>query len=405
MKQLSYRALGWMFAGLMVGAVGLVGCEDGAGGDGAVANGSLGQVGAALTAEQCSFFADGDQVTFCHAANLKKGKYVLIRTNLSGCVNGHANHEGDFISVDGTCSNEACFPVGAPYDGTVACCDNMEVVGGACACAAGYETLDGETCTDIDECAEGTDDCDANASCTNTPGSFTCVCNAGYEGDGVTCTDIDECAEGTAGCDASATCTNTAGGFDCSCNEGYEGDGSSCTDTDGCATAPCDANASCTDAPAPATGATCTCNEGYEGDGLTCSAIPAGPYCGDGVVNQPTELCDLGSSNGVGGSGCNADCTLQANVQLSARIHEHCSPSSTSIPFDQDTATLNWPPYLNRPSYVTLGAHTGIIVYSGPNFTGQQLMLTSNTNFCGTTYPNGATVNDNVLSFQLFYLP
>ena len=42
--------------------------------------------------------------------------------------------------------------------------------------------------TDIDECATaGT--CDANAACTNTPpGTFTCACNSGYDGDGTTCT-------------------------------------------------------------------------------------------------------------------------------------------------------------------------------------------------------------------------
>ena len=32
-----------------------------------------------------------------------------------------------------------------------------------------------------------TDNCDANADCTNTPGSFNCVCNAGYTGDGINC--------------------------------------------------------------------------------------------------------------------------------------------------------------------------------------------------------------------------
>ena len=42
--------------------------------------------------------------------------------------------------------------------------------------------------TDIDECAAATPPCDANADCMNTPGSFTCTCQSGYEGDGMTCT-------------------------------------------------------------------------------------------------------------------------------------------------------------------------------------------------------------------------
>ncbi len=41
---------------------------------------------------------------------------------------------------------------------------------------------------DIDECALNLDDCDANATCSNTPAPFSCACNAGYTGDGRTCT-------------------------------------------------------------------------------------------------------------------------------------------------------------------------------------------------------------------------
>ena len=41
--------------------------------------------------------------------------------------------------------------------------------------------------TDIDECTEGTDDCDDNATCENTIGSFTCTCNDGYSGSGEEC--------------------------------------------------------------------------------------------------------------------------------------------------------------------------------------------------------------------------
>ena len=41
---------------------------------------------------------------------------------------------------------------------------------------------------DIDECNENRNNCDDNANCTNTNGSFTCTCIEGWSGDGVTCT-------------------------------------------------------------------------------------------------------------------------------------------------------------------------------------------------------------------------
>ena len=45
--------------------------------------------------------------------------------------------------------------------------------------------------SDIDECTDGPNDCDNNAECDNTVGSFTCTCNTGYSGNGVTCAGTD----------------------------------------------------------------------------------------------------------------------------------------------------------------------------------------------------------------------
>ena len=46
-----------------------------------------------------------------------------------------------------------------------------------------------------------------NANCTNTEGSYRCVCNEGYDGNGTSCVDIDECHTLTP-CDTNANCTN-----------------------------------------------------------------------------------------------------------------------------------------------------------------------------------------------------
>lgn len=40
---------------------------------------------------------------------------------------------------------------------------------------------------DIDECILLKDNCDSNAKCMNSEGSFTCTCKKGYSGNGVTC--------------------------------------------------------------------------------------------------------------------------------------------------------------------------------------------------------------------------
>ena len=41
---------------------------------------------------------------------------------------------------------------------------------------------------DIDECAERTHDCDVNAECNNTLGSYNCTCKDGFQGNGSNCT-------------------------------------------------------------------------------------------------------------------------------------------------------------------------------------------------------------------------
>ena len=41
--------------------------------------------------------------------------------------------------------------------------------------------------TDINKCSGKTHNCHLNAFCTNTKGSYRCVCKEGYTGDGKSC--------------------------------------------------------------------------------------------------------------------------------------------------------------------------------------------------------------------------
>ena len=98
-------------------------------------------------------------------------------------------------------------------------------------CDDGYELV-GSSCVDVNECLRDTDNCSANAFCTNTEGSFTCTCRDGYEGDGVTCENPNLPCRGV--CSDDATCVQD-GPFDaCVCNDGFEGDGITCADINEC---------------------------------------------------------------------------------------------------------------------------------------------------------------------------
>lgn len=50
----------------------------------------------------------------------------------------------------------------------------------SCSCNVGYAlAADGKSCQDINECKLSIDDCDTQATCTNTVGSYTCTCLTG----------------------------------------------------------------------------------------------------------------------------------------------------------------------------------------------------------------------------------
>ncbi|MEK6799202.1 MAG: EGF domain-containing protein [Planctomycetota bacterium] len=171
----------------------------------------------------------------------------------------------------------------------------------------------GVSCTDIDECTLGTDNCDLNASCANTQGSFTCACNAGYSGNGVTCAEIDECL--TSPCDPNATCTNNPGSFNCDCNTDYEGDGFVCTLIDACPGDP-----------------------GKTDPGVCGCGVPDVDSDGDGAFDcvDPCPNANPDDSDGDGVCGDVDNCPSSANAAQTDSDGDGAGDACDACPFDPD---------------------------------------------------------------------
>ncbi|KAG5850585.1 hypothetical protein ANANG_G00084020 [Anguilla anguilla] len=81
------------------------------------------------------------------------------------------------------------------------------------ACLEGFKARRGR-CLDINEC-ENSDTC--QHECTNTPGSYKCLCPHGYRlmTNGKTCQDVDECLEQNIQCGSNRMCFNMRGSYQC----------------------------------------------------------------------------------------------------------------------------------------------------------------------------------------------
>lgn len=87
--------------------------------------------------------------------------------------------------------------------------------------------------TDLNECAQESNDCSAFADCFNTDGSYECQCQDGYTGDGQLCVVeqilAPECRVGSNDCGPNAVCVTLTNSNVCQCQEGFTGDGTTCT--------------------------------------------------------------------------------------------------------------------------------------------------------------------------------
>ena len=221
------------------------------------------------------------------------------------CTSGIANCD----------KNAACIAIS---DTKYECkCNEGYLGSGKVCCGSGYKATPGG-CTDIHECNDKVDDCDPNASCANTTGSFTCKCKTGFQGDGKTCTangsdasssDVDAGSQPdtgptpdtTGGTDAGSTpdSTDTSDGSG-SCSAGYYKSGGECVDINECTSgaAKCSDKGTCANSPGSFT---CTCKEGFSGDGKTC--------CGPGFKQSSGTCQDIHECNdGLDDCADNADC-------------------------------------------------------------------------------------------------
>ncbi|KAJ8032625.1 Protein kinase C-binding protein NELL2 [Holothuria leucospilota] len=152
-------------------------------------------------------------------------------TVIDECSQGGHNCSSDATCVDSvegyhcicnegfTGNGETCIPECSPPCQNGGQCQ----LSGECLCPRGYK---GRQCqNDVDECERGIDDCTGNSHCVNLVGSHHCECNPGYSrtgpitDNGESCQDIDECAEGHT-CHKSRLCNNLDGSYECRCSPG-----------------------------------------------------------------------------------------------------------------------------------------------------------------------------------------
>ncbi|XP_012935927.1 uncharacterized protein LOC101854936, partial [Aplysia californica] len=198
------------------------------------------------------------------------------------------------------------------------------------ACPKGY-VASNAVCVDINECSNLTHPvCPEHSTCTNAVGNFSCSCDKGYRKDiGAVfkCNDIDECAEGTHDCQQD--CDNTDGSFSCSCLNGniLQDDGRTCKQNSSIE-AICNAQGCSDDCTLDEDQkAVCSCPKGYKLSNKT--------HCVDiDECNTENKFCKQKCANSDGGFSCSCytGYKLQADqTSCSACQHPYYGEDCKSI--------------------------------------------------------------------------
>ncbi|KAL3837565.1 hypothetical protein ACJMK2_022913 [Sinanodonta woodiana] len=211
----------------------------------------------------------------CEDINECIGNGSLVNCSSNGiCSNTNGSyvcscHVGYKLENDGrTCSECDNFHYGTNCSTDCNCsvgADRCDKVNG-CVCKNGWS---GTKCdSDINECSNTTLCSGANMNCLNTPGSYQCQCNSGYNMINGACEDIDECTTQNV---CAFNCTNTDGSYRCSCQPGYKVNGSYCPDIDECLRGEDDCSQGCQNTNGSYK---CVCYTGFELNGTTCTPLP-----------------------------------------------------------------------------------------------------------------------------------
>ncbi|XP_059148172.1 fibrillin-1-like [Physella acuta] len=153
-----------------------------------------------------------------------------IGTFNCSCFNGYSLNSNDNRSCDACVGNK----YGENCKSTCQCkgraigCDNVK----GCICQNNWK---GTECdVDVNECLKP-NMCLPDHYCTNTIGSYSCDCPAGYEDINGTCVNINECSNPLLN-NCTQLCFDTLGSFVCECDNGYTKlSNGTCQDVNECA--------------------------------------------------------------------------------------------------------------------------------------------------------------------------
>ena len=253
-----------------------------------------------------SILAGAESATSCLPCPLGHFSNYSAATNCSRCPRGTYSNTTP-ATVCSLCLMNQTSPVGSTSIS-------------ACGCLEGFfvSTLSNifGACLDINECLNESirlGECGSeNMHCHNTPGSYSCMCDPGYEAiildsesaqlTPTTCVNIDEChMPEHQRCHKLAYCVDTEGSFECHCPIGIRGNGTLCIDDNAFCendfSHNCHTEATCDYDIINAPGSfICTCNLGFQGSGVQCDDVNE---CETGII-------------GGGGLGFHGSCSLDA---------------------------------------------------------------------------------------------